>query len=136
MTRDFQVIPESMPLRSILRLIAGTRHDYFPVVDAGGHMRGALTFQTLREILFEQDETLRDLIVAKDIAIPTIGSLAQDDNLESAIAMLSGEARMALPVMHERGSEQVVGLIRHDDVIAAYNSRLLLQYDGDGAPQG
>jgi CIC family chloride channel protein len=38
MTRDFQVISERMPLRGILALIGGSRHEYFPVVDDQGLM--------------------------------------------------------------------------------------------------
>lgn len=126
MRRDFQVIPEGMPLRRILLLLAGSRQDYFPVVDAQRNMCGAVTFQELREVLFE--EGLNDLVVAKDIVSNHPARLAVEDTLATAMALLAKRDITAVPVMAARGSAQVVGLLKHDDVVAAYNSALLLRY--------
>lgn len=129
MTRDFQVIPERMPLGGILALIATSHHDYFPVVDERGLMRGALTFQELREVLFE--EGLKDLVVAKDVASPSGASLTPDDTLGTAFSLLAQRDVAALPVMEAHDSPRLVGLVKRDDVLAAYNAQLLLRY-GEG----
>lgn len=126
MTRDFQVISERMPLRGILALIGGSRHEYFPVVDDKGLMNGALSFQELREVLFE--EGLKELVVARDVAVSAVASLTRDDTLGTAMALLAKRDVTALPVMESRDSRRVVGLVRRDDVLAAYNSQLLLRY--------
>ncbi len=131
MTRDFQVIPEHMPLRGILSIVAGSRHDYFPVVDGHGLMNGALTFQELREVLFE--EGLKELVVAKDVASPPHMWLTKDDTLGTAIGLLGRRDVAALPVMEQRRSRRVVGLVKRDDVLAAYNTRLLLRYGDPGS---
>ena len=126
MRRDFEVIPEGMPLRRILVLLAGSRQDYFPVVDAQRNMCGAVTFQELREVLFE--EGLNDLVVAKDIVFDHPARLAVEDTLATAMELLAKRDITALPVMAAPGSARVVGLLKHDDVVAAYNSALLLRY--------
>jgi CIC family chloride channel protein len=126
MTRDFQVIPERMPLRGILPVISGSRHDYFPVVDDNGMMSGSLTFQELREVLFE--EGLKELVVAKDVANEHLVWLTPDDTLGTAIGLLAKRDVAALPVMESPSSRRVLGLVKRDDVLAAYNSQLLLRY--------
>jgi CIC family chloride channel protein len=126
MTRDFQVVPERMPLRGILTLVSESRHEYFPVVDELGRMIGALTFQQLREVLFE--EGLKELVVAQDIASDSGIRLAPDDTLGTAMELLAKRDVPALPVMEHAGSRRVIGLVKRDDVLAAYNSQLLLRY--------
>jgi CIC family chloride channel protein len=126
MSRDVQVVPDRMPLRAILGLIASSRHEYFPVVDESGAMSGALTVQDLREVLFE--EQLTDLVVAKDVARDTVAALTPDDTLARALDLLTKHEMPALPVTERRDSRRVVGLVRRDDVLAAYNSQLLLRY--------
>jgi CIC family chloride channel protein len=133
MSRDFQVIPEQTPLRGILALIAESRHDYFPVVDQQGQMTGALTFQALREVLFE--EGLKQLVVAKDVAFDSGMRLTPADTLGAAFEMLAKRDVAALPVMDGPTSRRVIGLVRRDDVLAAYNSQLLLRY-GEGGRAG
>jgi CIC family chloride channel protein len=131
MTRDFHVISERMPLRGILALIGGSRHEYFPVVDDDGRMSGALSFQELREVLFE--EGLKELVVAKDVAVDSSSFVTGEDTLGTAMALLAKRDVTALPVMESRDSRRVVGLVKRDDVLAAYNSQLLLRY-GSAAP--
>lgn len=126
MTRDFQVIPERTALRDILLLIAGSRHEFFPVVDEAGLMSGVLTFQELREVLFE--EGLKELIVAKDVASASPTTVSPDDTLATAMGLLARRDVPALPVTESAASRHVIGLVRRDDLLAAYNSRLLLRY--------
>lgn len=126
MTRDFQVVPERMPLRGILALVAASRHEYFPVVDEQGRMTGALTFEQLREVLFE--EGLKELVVAQDIATDRGNRLVPEDTLGTAMELLARRDAPALPVVERVGSQRVIGLVRQDDLIAAYNSQLLLRY--------
>jgi CIC family chloride channel protein len=130
MTRDFQVISERLPLRGILSLIGGSRHEYFPVVDDDGLMNGALSFQELREVLFE--EGLKELVVARDVAVSGGAFLTRDDTLGTAMTLLAKRDVTALPVMESRDSRRVIGLVKRDDVLAAYNSHLLLRY-GDAS---
>jgi CIC family chloride channel protein len=129
MTRDFQLIPERTPLGEILVLIAGSRHEYFPVVDEAGLMSGALTFQELREVLFEEE--LKELVVAKDVASENPTTVSPDDTLATTMGLLVRRDVPALPVTESAGSRRVIGLVRRDDLLAAYNSRLLLRY-GEG----
>jgi len=134
MTRDFQVIPERMPLRGILTLIAESRHEYYPVVDDNGRMTGAITFQLLRSVLFE--EGLKELVVAQDIASEPAVCLTPNDTLGTAMDYLAREDVPALPVEDAAGSRRVIGLVRRDAVLAAYNSRLLLRYGEVERPGG
>jgi CIC family chloride channel protein len=129
MTRDFQTIPERLQLRHIWGIVARSSQDYFPVVDEAGVMRGGLTFQDLRTVLFE--EGLNDLVVAQDLASPPSGWLMPEDTLTRAIDLLAQRDIQALPVMADG---RVVGLVKHGDVVAAYNTTLLVRYGkgGDG----
>jgi CBS domain-containing protein len=78
---------------------------------------------------------LKELVVAKDVAFAGGASLTPGDSLGTAMALLSKRDVTALPVMKSRDSRRVVGLVKRDDVLAAYNSELLLRY-GDAGRAG
>jgi CIC family chloride channel protein len=126
MSRDVQVVPDRMPLRAILNLIASSRHEFFPVVDESGNMTGALTLQDLREVLFE--EQLTNLVVAKDVARDGVVADTAEDTLGRALDLLAKHDVPALPVIERRDSRRVVGLVRRDALLVAYNSQLLLRF--------
>ena len=90
-----------------------------------------VSFQELREVLFE--EGLKELVVARDVAVSGGASLVADDTLGTAMALLAKRDVTALPVMESRDSRRVIGLVKRDDVLAAYNSQLLLRYGQDVA---
>jgi len=74
------------------------------------------------------EEGLKELVVAKDVSKDSPPSLTREDTLGTAMGLLARRDVPALPVMEGRDSRKVVGLVRRDDVLAAYNSQLLVRY--------
>jgi CBS-domain-containing membrane protein len=69
------------------------------------------------------------------VAVSGGASLVGEDTLGTAMALLAKRDVTALPVMESRDSQRVVGLVKRDDVLAAYNAQLLLRYGQDvGSP--
>jgi len=122
-TRDFITASLDMPLRDMGRLITDTRQTTFPVVDDQGKYCGLFGINDIRQILY--DPQLADLAVAQDLATIDVGPLTLQMNFNDAITRFAEERFEELPVMDAQDPNKVLGLLRRQDVIAAYSTRLM-----------
>lgn len=123
MTSSFEAIPESMPLREILRFIPTSRHVTFPVVDGNGKLSGILSLQDLREVVYE--ESLHDLVLARDLATRYVITAFPDETLKDALAKIGFRNIEHLPVVSRDETDRIVGVVSRHDIISAYNKALL-----------
>ncbi len=124
MNEDFRVIPETMPLVDIRKLLGKTSEDLFVVCDLRGCLVGTLSLSDLRATVFDDhtdDETPAGEI-ASDVPVVTLG-----DNLETALDRLNASMVECLPVVRDEESRRVAGLLRHKDVLLAYNRALMVR---------
>lgn len=106
-------------------LLASDRHDY-PVVDGDGQLLGALSLDDVREFL--RDDTLNNLITARDCVHPTRTLVPQDTLLEALEAFDDGDAYEIPVVMGNR----LVGSLRRADVLRLYRKKLVERTGGEG----
>jgi CIC family chloride channel protein len=123
MSREVETFPETMPLREVLRLIPGSRHVTFPLVNAQGLMTGILSLQDFREIAFE--EGLHDIIVAKELATEKVITVFPDENLQDALDRIGFRNIEHLPVVSREEPAKAIGMLSRRDIISAYNKALL-----------
>jgi CIC family chloride channel protein len=123
MTWRPETVQESMPLRELIQILPFSQHTSFPVVDVNGHLVGMLSLRDFREAVFE--ESLRDVVIARDIAtIPAI-SVTTEDNLATALTLINEHAIERLPVTQDGDSpKKVVGILSQRDIMSAYNRAL------------
>ncbi len=121
--RQRQTVPESMPLREILRLLPETRQNYFPVVNGENRLAGIFSTDDVRSYLY--DESIWQLAVARDIMTTKLVSLAPDDDLNTAMRRFTELNLDELPVLEGADSGKLLGMLRRKDAIAVYNRRLL-----------
>ena len=125
-----QTIAEHAPFREIVeRLLQSDQHD-FPVVDAGGHLMGALRLDDLREFL--RDEHLARILVARDCVHP-ISTRAPHDTLLEALSDFDAGDVYEIPVV-SRG--RLVGSLRRKDVLRSYRRALLAAAPAHAATSG
>jgi CIC family chloride channel protein len=122
--RSFTSVPEGMSLGEIVHMITDTKQSCFPVVDANGAYRGLFGLADVRQFLYETGG-VSDLAVAQDLASPDVEPLQLQTDLGSAIGRFAQGRFEELPVVDADAPHTVVGLIRRQDVIAAYSSRLV-----------
>ena len=123
MIRDVAFVSEIMPLSGFLHFIKESIHMYFPVVNDKEEMVGIISLRDIRPILLE--ESLMDLVIAKDIMTEDVITLTTDENLYDAMGKFGIKDIGQLPVVEKDNPKKVVGMLKRTDMILAYNNAVL-----------
>ena len=123
MIRDVAFVSEIMPLSGFLHLIKESTHMYFPVVNDKEELVGIISLRDIRPILLE--ESLMDLVIAKDIMTEDVITLTTDENLYDAMGKFAIKDIGQLPVVQKDNPKRVVGMLKRTDMILAYNNAVL-----------
>ncbi len=121
------VVGEKMPLDQLVQVMANSRQNYFPVVDLRGRVTGILSINDIREVMFE--ESVRRLIVAKDVATTNVVRVFGQDSLQEALDKMGLLNVDELPVVKAEDPDEIVALISKRDIISYYHART-----GTGGP--
>jgi CIC family chloride channel protein len=131
MRREFTGIPEHVPFRVIMEVVANSRSSYFPVLDSKARLAGVISMQNIRENMLESAE-LADIVIAKDIATRDVVTVQAHNNLNDAMEKFAFIDIDQLPVVSEDDPLKVVGMISRMDVMATYKKEVLKKtQDGD-----
>ncbi|MCA9320592.1 MAG: chloride channel protein [Planctomycetes bacterium] len=120
--RPFPVVHVGTRLKDILRTVAETHADYFPVVDDDGRMVGIFSAHDVREQTY--DDTLHLLAVAADIMTLDPITVTPDDDLHVALDRFNRKNIDELPVVDREDSTRLVGMLRRRAITRAYNDKL------------
>jgi CIC family chloride channel protein len=124
MSREITTIPEEMSFRNVVETISYSKNYYFPVINSEGDMTGILSFNDIRETMFE--EGLLDLVVASTLATPKVEILVPENNLNEAMEIFARLDVDQIPVVRQDNPKKVIGMVNRGDVIAAYNREVLV----------
>lgn len=122
MTREYDLIPQEMPLPQVLRVAANSANMYFPVVDKDRALVGIFSLRDLRAVL--TGEGAGGLVLAVDICSSPVLTVNPEDDLHAALRKLTQKNIEELPVVEASNSSQVIGVLSRKDVIAAYHRRI------------
>jgi CIC family chloride channel protein len=120
--RPLTLIPETMPLKTLIQTVTESREAYFPVVNEEGKLTGILSLNDVREFLFE--ESLDRVVVARDVATPQVVTVSLNDTLQSALDKMAVIEVDELPVVTKGNGDTIVGLISKRDIISYYHRRI------------
>ena len=109
------------PLTKIVELMPQTTQDVFPVVDAEGHYYGMFGLNDFRRFVFNPE--VGRIAIAEDLAVTTLEPLRLDTGLSVAMGRFARTDYAELPIVGDDG-RQFLGLLRRQEVVAAYNARL------------
>ncbi len=84
-------------------------------------MTGILSINDIREVMFE--ESVRRLIVAKDVATPNVVRVLEHDSLQEALDKMVLLNVDELPVVKEEAPDEIIAMISKRDIISYYHSR-------------
>ncbi|MGB7911438.1 MAG: CBS domain-containing protein [Desulfobaccales bacterium] len=121
--RKVITIPESMPFGKLIKVVTDSPDAYYPVVDEQGKMTGILSINDIRGVLFE--DALAKVIIAKDVATPTVVRVIWDESLQDALEKMTRINVNELPVVRQEAPNEIIGMIAKRDIISYYYERSL-----------
>jgi CBS domain-containing protein len=121
MRTQVETISEETPFEQILKVIEHSRYNQFPVVDREEKFTGLIAFQEIRDSLY--DETVRNLIIAKDLAVLPKVTVTPESTLESALEQFTLLDVDFIPVIDGQKSGRLVGMLTQRDVLSAFRER-------------
>jgi CIC family chloride channel protein len=113
--------PFDAPLTRVTDAIPVTTQTVFPVLDKEGKYYGLIHLNQIRRVIYEKE--VRQLVIVEDIAVENIEPLRLDTDLSSVVTMFAQLDYAELPVV-DADSGKVLGLLRRQELLAAYNARL------------
>jgi CIC family chloride channel protein len=122
-SKDFQQIPESMPLQDFVRYVTNSHYSCFPVVDKDGGLKGILTLEDLRGVLLERDAW--PYVVVGELANKDVTTLKGSDTLHQAMRLMSSKGYEQIPVVDEETGTRVVGVLKRAELDSFYQKRML-----------
>jgi CIC family chloride channel protein len=119
MSTDVDQVPLHMPLSQLADKFARTHNHGFAVVDEAADLAGVVSIRDLEKALAEKPPDGR---AVADIAT-TEGLLVvyPEEPMWKALCTMGPRDVSQLPVLKQRGSRRVVGILRRRDIIQAYN---------------
>jgi len=124
METEYESLKESTHLRDIILNAKESRYPHFIVINDKDALVGMLSMRDLKNCLPEMED-LNELIVAADIMTKNIYCITQDDNLSTAFKIFEGKQISTLPVVNVHNSKKVLGILKKNDLILAYNQKIL-----------
>jgi CIC family chloride channel protein len=122
MSIDIDRIPLNLPLDLLAKKFSHTHNHAFAVVDASGDLAGVVSIRDLEQALAEGPPDGRTVA---DIAT-TDGLLTcfPEEPIYKALCTMGPRDISQLPVLEQRGSRRLIGLLRRRDIIQAYNNAI------------
>jgi CIC family chloride channel protein len=123
MNPKVETIQESLTMGSLSEIVSKSKHNSFPVLNTEGDLTGMLSYMDYREAVF--DESLKDLVVVKELASPKVVSVTGEDNLYDALGKISVRDFSLLPVVASDSPKKLLGVLSRRDIMGAYTKAVI-----------
>lgn len=121
--RNFEVIPENANFSEVVQKIITKNASYLSVRNMDKEFLGLISIDLIRDLIFDKD-TLKDLIIAGDIANRDVCKIYTDDNCRDVLDIMSKSKYDALPVFERSKPNKQFGLVWHKDISDAYQREI------------
>lgn len=119
MRRNVETIRNDTGYHELLRLVAHSSYDRFPVVDREDRFIGMVDYTEIRSLLFEPD--LASLVVASDLVSPTALTVTPDLSLKDVLDLFHQHRDVSyVPVVAQEDPQRLLGILSQNDVLAAF----------------
>ncbi|MDH7603808.1 MAG: chloride channel protein [Melioribacter sp.] len=123
MRKDIVLISEDTLLPHLIKDLIESKQSVFYVVDKEGNLNGYISESELKELITEY-ESIRDILVARDISKNKIVTVLEDDTLDEVLKLFEIYDINEIPVI-SADKKKVLGTISRNDIIAVYNKENL-----------
>lgn len=124
MCSKFECLRVQTPFDDLVRQVLQSPFPHFMVLDEHDALVGVLSLRDIRSRLADP-EYEATLEVAADLMTTTVVTVREDQNLEDAFRLFSKGNFSFLPVMDTGDSQKVVGYLKKNDVLNAYEQHIL-----------
>ncbi len=118
--RDFLEVPVNVNLRKLIELITLSKRNIFPVLDKELNLKGLISIDDIREIMFKQE--LYDSVTVKEIMHAPKYIITEKDDIISSMKLFSESHLWNIPVIFE-GKYQ--GFISKSTILEKYREVLI-----------
>jgi len=122
MNPHLEVAKADWPLERLAQEFARTRHHGFPVLDGDGRLFGVVSVNELEQAMGRAGS---DKLTVADIAVRRPVVAYPDEPLASALRRMAVRDFGRLPVVSREDPSRLVGILRRQDILRAYNQALL-----------
>ena len=129
-TEEVDFISETANINHLLQLFRQSYDSfYFPVIDSHGLMVGVVSMQDVKNIL--HDEEQRACYLVGSICTRDVIMLTPDDNIYEAMQLFDVKGIDEIPVVESLTEPWVLGMLKRQNVISAYNHEILKRGIGE-----
>jgi CIC family chloride channel protein len=121
MTREVHTVPADLTLDDLSERFRVTQHHGFPVVDGQNRLAGIVSIQDLKRAL-ENGASSESRV--RDIATTDLLVAYPDETMATALERLGARGVGRLPVVSRQEPSRLLGAIRRDDIVRAYQIAL------------
>lgn len=123
-TEDVDFISENANINHLLELFRFARDSfYFPVINHKGLMVGVVSMQDVKNVLHDPEQRVCYLVGA--ICTRDVIMLTPDHNLYEAMQLFDVKGIEEIPVVESLEQPWVLGMLKRQEVVAAYNHEML-----------
>ncbi|MBO7378744.1 MAG: chloride channel protein [Bacteroidales bacterium] len=117
---DYQVVPPSMLLGDLVKLVSQARHNTFPVCEADGHFLGIVTLDDIRNIMFQP--RLYERMKVEDIMIGPLARIRPEMNMAEVMNLFDNTNAWSLPLIDQSG--RYLGMLSKSHIFRNYRALL------------
>ncbi|KQM08506.1 MAG: chloride channel protein [Candidatus [Bacteroides] periocalifornicus] len=117
---DLAVVHPQQTLRELVRVVAHSRRNIFPVVDDAGALQGIVLLDDIREIMFETEKY--DSLTVGDLMVRPPGVIQADEPMNVVMRKFEETGAWNLPVV-EGG--RYIGFVSKAKIFSAYREQLV-----------
>jgi len=123
MCKEFSFVKEDSSLDKVMEIVKEMESYHFPVIDNHGEITGLISLGGLRSVFRETQ--LDNFILAKDVSVPVRKVLYPDQPLKEAFEIFNKREIECLPVVKNKKSREVVGILEYHPLVEAVNRKTL-----------
>lgn len=116
---DFVEVKQDMKLRDLVQAFSKSRRNIFPVVDEEGALRGVLTLDDFKQLLF--DQKLYDKISVSELMLAPPAVIERSERMDEVMQKFQTTGAWNLPVTQEG---RYMGFISKSKLFSAYRRKL------------
>ena len=124
MCPDFHPLRTRTPFHDLVHDILASPFPHFIILDEQDRLAGVLTLRDIRALLADPNYS-GEGVVAGDLMKTSVITLTEDQNLEEAFHLFARHNISFMPVLARGDEKKVLGCLRKDDMLNAYNQHVL-----------
>lgn len=122
---DFQPVSPEATLGELVQVIAHSRRNIFPVVNAAKGLEGVLYLENVREIMFKAEKY--DTVRVRELMVKPPAAVQYDDSMADVMKKFDESGAWNLPVLRQ---EAYLGFVSKSSIFTKYRKLLIKTTNG------